>query len=274
MLQQTLLKQELRIFSILLLIIQEQGISIYRQDFNIEPFVFWLDNDTSDRIGISENHYVQGYLAFWDDLLQRNPGLLIDTCASGGRRLDLETLRRSVPLWRSDFGFQPEATQRQTYGLSMWLPYHGHGTAQVSTYDFRSNMCPAVVSCWDLRNKQLDYALLRRLTKQWRDVAPNYLGDYYPLTPYTAGDSVWIAWQFNRPEAGEGMMQAFRRPQNAEASMILKLRGLEAKKNYRITNLDTDISKVMDGRELMDQGLNITISEKPGTALFSYRVAQ
>jgi hypothetical protein len=47
---------------------------------------------------------VQGYLQYWDDILARNPRICIDSCASGGRRDDLATMRRSVPLHSSDFG--------------------------------------------------------------------------------------------------------------------------------------------------------------------------
>lgn len=35
---------------------------------------------------------------------QAFPDMQIDNCASGGRRIDLETCMRSVPLWRSDTG--------------------------------------------------------------------------------------------------------------------------------------------------------------------------
>ena len=35
-------------------------------------------------------------------LLRRHPGLWIDTCASGGRRIELESMSRAVALWRSD----------------------------------------------------------------------------------------------------------------------------------------------------------------------------
>ena len=54
--------------------------------------------------------------------------MLIDSCASGGRRNDLETMRRAVPLWRSDYAFETIGHQGMTYGISFWLPYHGTGT--------------------------------------------------------------------------------------------------------------------------------------------------
>ena len=105
-------------------ILRENGIDHYRQDFNMDPLGCWRGSDAPDRQGMAENLHVQGYLAFWDELRRRHPGMLIDSCASGGRRNDLETLRRSVPLLRSDF--QPanawEAQHGQTYGISSWIP--------------------------------------------------------------------------------------------------------------------------------------------------------
>jgi alpha-galactosidase len=49
--------------------------------------------------------HIEGLYNFWDNLLARNPGPLIDNCASGGRRIDLETIGRSVPLWRTDYSY-------------------------------------------------------------------------------------------------------------------------------------------------------------------------
>ena len=59
--------------------------------------------------------------------------MLIDSLRSGGRRNDLETLRRAVPLLRSDYqSFQGDpgyaaGNQCHTYGLASWLPYFGAG---------------------------------------------------------------------------------------------------------------------------------------------------
>ena len=72
--------------------IKEQGVDLYREDFNIDPLGYWRGNDAPDRQGITENLHVQGHLAYWDELRRRHPDILIDSCASGGRRDDLETL--------------------------------------------------------------------------------------------------------------------------------------------------------------------------------------
>ena len=77
-------------------------------------------------------------------------------------------------------------------------------------------MCPALVCGWDVRRDDLDYELMRKMVTQWREVADYYLGDYYPLMPYSLSREAWCAWQFDRPELAGGVVQAFRR---AECSL-------------------------------------------------------
>src|SRR5262249_34939087 len=102
--------------------IDEFGLGCYRQDFNIDPLAFWQAADALDRQGATEIHYIEGLYAFWDELLKRHPNLMIDNCASGGRRLDLETLGRATPFWRTDGPRDPIAHQCHTLGLLSWVP--------------------------------------------------------------------------------------------------------------------------------------------------------
>jgi hypothetical protein len=77
--------------------IGEFGLDVYRNDFNIDPLGFWHLADAPDRQGMTEIRYVEGLYAMWDELRTDHPGLWIDNCSSGGRRIDLETCMRSVP---------------------------------------------------------------------------------------------------------------------------------------------------------------------------------
>ncbi len=264
----------------------DNQIGIFRSDFNMDPLDHWRQNDARDRQGITENHYVTGYLAFWDALLERDPNLLIDSCASGGRRNDLETMRRSVPLWKCDYAVEPVGMQCQTYGLAMWLPYFGNCGGQIDKYVFRSNMYPAITKgAWedrsptrDVRDEKLDYQLLKKLIGQWRQVAPHYFGDFYPLTPFSLEESgAWMAWQFHSPETGEGFVQAFRRP-GAPAEISLRLRGLEGPAKYEVLDFDgppgRSESELQTGAHLMQQGLPVTAQESPAAAIFHYRLVQ
>ena len=251
--------------------INDQGIDLYRQDFRLGPVYAWRANDTEDRQGISEIRHCEGYLTNWDELKRRHPNMLIDSCAAGGRRNELEAMRRAVPLLRSDYILEPVGNQAQTYGISFWLPYYGTGVNSSDAYNFRSDMCPMLNACYDMRNKELDYNSIRRLMGQWKSVSQYFLGDYYPLTPYSVEKHTWIAWQFDKPEIGEGMVEAFRRDQSFYTSTNLCLRGLEPGATYTIADMDTNQQSEMSGKDLMEKGLPITIAQKPGSALLTYK---
>ena len=251
-------------------LIRRQGIGLYRQDFNFEPLLLWRAHDADDRQGITEIKHITGYLAYWDELRRRFPDMLIDTCASGGRRNDLETLRRAVPLWRSDYAYDPPAMQQLTYGMALWIPYFGTAFNSLDPYIFRSQMTPATAIGLEAGRHANGYERLRQLLAQWRGVADYYYGDYYPLTPYSTESTAWMAWQFNRPENGGGIVQAFRRPDSSYESARFRLRGLVAAAQYAIMDLDAPREATLTGQELMDQGLPVAIHSRPGAVILTY----
>ncbi len=260
--------------------ISQQGIDLYRQDFNMDPLPYWRAADSEDRQGMTEIRHVEGYLAYWDQLRRRHPQLLIDSCASGGRRNDLETMRRAVPLLRSDYqSFAGDVSyaignQAQTYGLAFWLPYFGTGvyyTNQSLLYCARSYFCPAFGFCADVRRSDIQWDSFRRVVDDWRAVAPAMLGDYYPLTPYNLGDDIWMAWQFHRADRGAGVVQAFRRRGSIYQSARLPLRGLVPNARYQICSRDDGSTIQMTGRELLDAGLEVRIQDRPGSTILTYQ---
>ena len=254
-------------------LLTEQAIDLYRQDFNIDPLEYWKAGDTEDRQGITEIRYVEGYLAYWDELRRRHPDMLIDSCASGGRRNDLETMRRAVPLLRSDYIMEPVGNQCHTYGMSFWYPYYGTGTGsgEINPYLLRSVMCPHFTACFDVRRTDLDYEMIRRVMGQWRQFAKYFFGDYYPLTAYSLEQNVWIAWQFDCPELGEGMVQAFRRGESCYESARFRLSGLDPASTYTVSNLDEQGSVELTGRALMETGLLVAITQQPGSVVITYK---
>lgn len=249
----------------------QEGIDLYRQDHNIAALDFWRGADEGDRQGITEIRYVEGYLAYWDELRRRHPNMLIDSCAGGGRRNDLETLRRAVPLLRSDLIMEPTAQQCHTYGIAFWYPFYGTGTSSTDTYQFRSQMCPHFTACYDMRRTDLDFQRARQIVNQWKfDLGPNLLGDYYPLTPYSLDRNVWMAFQWNRPEAGRGAVQVFRREESGQETQTLKLRGLDPDGTYVFRDLDRGELGRYVGRCVMETGLPVTLSTRPVASVILY----
>jgi alpha-galactosidase len=254
--------------------IKSQGLDWYREDMNgVGPLPAWQKHDATDRQGMTENLYVQGHLAYWDELQRRNPNLRIDSCASGGRRNDIETMRRAVPLLRSDFQFPNmagvvEANQGHAYGLSSWLPFYGTGVYSYDAYTYRSFYCPS----FGMGGLSPDNAAVQKKAYgECGRLGPMMLGDYYPLTPYSLAADQWIAWQFNRPESGDGFVQAFRHSANKDGSQTFQLNGLDPAAQYEITNFDADGSTTMSGQDLMAKGLTVEIKGMPGSAILMYK---
>jgi alpha-galactosidase len=258
--------------------IESQGLDWYREDMNgAGPLVAWRKHDSAERQGITENRYVQGHLAFWDELRRRHPHLRIDSCASGGRRNDLETMRRAVPLLRSDFqhAHMPgviEGNQGHTYGLSSWLPFQGTAACGADPYTVRSFYLPSFGVSGKLWKKKLEnIEAMRRAYTECCEIAPIMLeGDYYPLSAYSLAHNQWIAWQFNRPEEGDGVVQAFRRTDCGEATQTYRLRGLDPAAVYDVTNFDSEAAAAMSGKDLMEKGLTVEINDTPGAAVMLY----
>jgi alpha-galactosidase len=257
--------------------IKSNGLDWYREDMNGGgPCPAWRNNDATNRQGITENFYVQGHLAYWDALRAMNPGLRIDSCASGGRRNDLETMRRAVPLWRSDYVEVVDSTnladanQCFTYGLSSWLPFQGTACGGVwNTYTFRSSY----VTAFDNGGiNSTNAAAQHQAWMEWKQLGPIMLnGDFYTLTPFSLTNTVWMAWQFDWSETGQGYVQAFRRRHGDDSSQTLLLKGLDPAAQYDLKNLDVEGSTQMSGADLMDKGLTIQIQDKPGSAVVVYK---
>ena len=267
-------------------IISDFGVDIFRQDGTAG----WPADTGPDRLGITQIRYTEGFYEFWDGLLERNPNLMIDNCATGARRVELETIKRSIALHRSDIPATPNyplTVQAFNQGMFPWVPLHGGAVivTMLSAYSFRSAYCPALLVGWPdeglppptwitdagKRWSTIDLNLLRRLMKEYLKVRPYVFGDYYALTPHSLDTKVWAGWQFDRPDLGEGMVQMFRRQDSTDEAMQVKLRGLDPHATYTLTNLDVAGTASVTGRRLMEDGLTITIKERPGSAIVTYK---
>jgi alpha-galactosidase len=252
--------------------LEQNGIDYYRQDFNVQPAPFWSANDEPGRIGMTEIRYIEGLYAYWDYLLNRFPNLLIDNCASGGRRLDLETVSRSAPLWRTDYQYgEPNGYQCHTYGLNFFLPLSGTGVNRTDPYTFRSSLGSAVVLNWKITNRDFSIPEMQNCIADFKETRPYYYEDYYPLTGIRdlTGDDVWLAYQLNRPSDNSGIVVAFRRKDNHSEMLSVKLKGLNPDSTYTVYNANDKGTMTKTGKELAI-GLILEIKESPGSLLLKY----
>ncbi len=256
--------------------IAEFGMDWYRNDFNLDPLPFWRANDAPDRQGMTEIRYVEGHYAMWDELRARHPGLAIDNCASGGRRIDLETCMRSVPLWRSDTACTPgraDWDQAQACGLDLYLPFHESCAWTTDAYDLRAAAGAGAIVQLGFLDEGFSADAARRAIDEVKENQKYWYGDFYPLTPCTVAPDQFAAWQLHRADLRAGIVLAFRRPECPYAGVIAGLHALDPERRYALEFID-EARKVtretMRGRDLAD-GLPLKIPGRPGSLLVRYR---
>lgn len=255
-------------------LIEENGIDYYRQDFNMLPAGYWRDADKPGRSGIKEIRHIENLYKFWDYLLERFPGLLIDNCASGGKRLDWESIGRSAPLWRSDYYHydDPDGYQCHTYGLNFFLPIHGTGILLPDQYSFRSSLSSALQCNWKVTEPGVSVLDMQQRIREYRDIREYYYEDYYPLsgTGDLTGSDVWLAYQMHRPSDDSGIVVAFRRQNAPDAEYTVRLGGLTPDASYTLVDCDTQAETVRSGRELTE-GLTLRLDNPRSSLLIKYR---
>lgn len=250
---------------------KENGVTVYRQDFNFAPLEYWqrADEEFYDgRTGICENHYVTNLYRYLDYLCENIDGLIIDNCASGGKRLDLEMTYRSIAFWRSDYNcsIHPdlfEATQSHTYGISFWLPITGSSLYMQNEYSARSDIMPLMLMDF-FSHTHPDFSF----HKEQRELMT---GNYYPLDFGSFDKDKMLAMQYSAADALSGMALIYKRADVKNTEYTVKLNGLVPSQTYNV--YDTDYPETvytLTGEELMNNGITLKLPEGEKAVILMY----
>ncbi len=265
--------------------IKRWEVDVYRNDFNVDPLPYWRGNDSAETQGVSEMLYIEGLYQTWRELIRRNPGLLIDNCASGGRRIDIEICSLSWPLWRSDLNdigeglkgpeywpMMARANQVHVAGLGLYIPFQSGPLWDMHPYSFRSAMTSSAVLYERILQPEFPDQLAREGIAELKRLRPLFLGDVYPLMNLTARQDDWYAYQLSRPDLGKGCALFFRRPESLKESAEVVLRDIDPEATYRVSITGETYRqgpwREVPGREL--SRLKIEIDSQPGSALVRY----
>ena len=252
-------------------LVSENKLDIYRQDFNMNTLPLWQENDAPDRQGITEAKYIAGLYAFWDALRARFPHLVVENCASGGRRLDFEAVSRSHSYCRTDYAIghrngplQVLDVQNVTLNTLAYQPFQGSETTPALLFDdygFFSSVCAGSVftpSDWNAGIVKNDFtpeqtAWFKKVFTTADRMRPFFEGDFYPLTDLRAVDSqgerAWCAYQMHRPDLDAGFVLCFRRLDAPSHLFTATLGGIDPSARYKVETYDAATEEV-DGRAL------------------------
>lgn len=255
--------------------IRTLDLSCYRQDFNAELTEFFEKYDEENRRGITEIKHITGMYEIWDTLLSKFPELIIDNCSGGGRRIDIETLKRSVPFFRSDyqcaFNENPEVLQTHNSNISAYLPYNGcTSKTKNDTYTIRSSYSSSwggmfYNAIFQSMNDD-DFKWAKKTANEYRHIRKYMSMDFYNHGSSLFDTTSWAIWQYHDEKTQSGIIMAFRRSNSPFDNVTIKLKGIEKGKSYKVKNLDDDTTNIIN------DNLEISLSEKRSSVIFEYEI--
>ena len=242
------------------------GATAYRQDFNIPPAPVWRSLDQPDRRGMAENRYCTGYLRFLRDICDRYGGLLMDSCASGGGRCDLETMRLMVPLHYSDYqDVHPADADTRLYMsqiLFRWFPYFKNAVNSsvfADSYRARSAFAPlALFSLTAAETETADFGALKRWEDDWKKIRRHFYGDYYEPEAPSCNDTDVKAYAFCDRDRRAGFAVVLCPSSCTRTDYRLIFRELERNCRYRV-DCDTRESRTLTGAALCTEGISFAV---------------
>jgi len=265
-------------------VLREGRIDIYREDHNIRPLDYWQQTDQPGRQGITENKYIAAHLRLWDELRADFGEMILDSCASGGRRNDLSSMRRAVPMHYTDF-FIHDLPRRQAVHQSLfgWFPFFKAncvctegftGDDLTSAFD-TFHLCSGMVAMPQIIMDPIaatpeQLQTVRDFVRIWRSLNKYFYADYYPLLDWNVDEGSPLAWQFIDPAERAGFVQVFRRAMTNQAAFTLPMKALQPEVTYRLTEQFTGKTRLLTGRQLTEDGLPVVIAEQPGAAIIAF----
>ena len=199
--------------------------------------------------------------------------MIIDNCASGGRRIDIETLKRSIPFFRSDyqcnFNENPEVLQTHNANIQNYFPYNGcTSKTKNDTYAIRSSYSSswggafynAIFQSFD----EADFAWAKKITDEYRSIRKYFSMDFYNHGTSVFDETAWAIWQYHDSETQSGIVMAFRREESPFDAVKIDLKGLLKGEEYEAVNLDDGTARDMQG------ALEILLPERRTSVIFKY----
>lgn len=255
-------------------LIEKTGLDWYREDCNIMPGPIWALNDEPGRKGMKEVHHVMNHFRYWDYLRKRFPEMIIDNCASGGKRMDWESIKRSFVFWQDDYieWNDIEGLQTENYGLNYFIPIHGTGARKTDKYTVRSAAAGALALNWDIASWDTSTTEMQERIAEYKSIRDYYSADYYPLSGGSEAllkSDIWMAYQLHRSSDDSGIVMAFRRKESADPTYSVRLESLDPAKTYILTDADSKEIREISGAEL-SQGLELRLSDPASSILIYY----
>lgn len=208
--------------------ITRYGLDWLKWDCNVQELAKTWSDDAR-----AELAHTRGVHSVLDEIRLRHPRLIIETCASGGNRIDIEMLARSHVATLSDQTQSPEIVRRYVGNASRLLPaqyrFCGFGpqvvwdqagaprTASQEPGGYPISWLVSVsagtlgiheaIGNWDVRTRHE----ARQHIERFKAVRPMLDGRFRVFADDRGGPlAAWEAWEFSSESGLDAMLLAFR----------------------------------------------------------------
>jgi alpha-galactosidase len=252
----------------------------------------WMKIDFNSELGLDAGgselyRHFSAWYAMLEEVRRKYPGTFYEGCASGGLRYDLNTLRHFDAHFPSD-NVTPVDMLRIYQGNLLRLPPGRTGLWMVVKGDGKGGVIAARVHGWD-SPVPVDTDFLARIClmsmlglsgeisglppeakdklkghfafyKKWRETTAGC--EAHLLTPPALRDD-WTGWaniQLSHPGKDAHFLFAFRLDRAEETTMV-KPRGLDPSRRYRVALEDGKVLGENTGEKLMAEGLKVSLDQ-------------
>jgi alpha-galactosidase len=265
-------------------------------DFNVDPGAGCNRSDHGHGPGDGLYAHYRGYYAVLSRFRSRHRDVVLESCSSGGLRIDLGIMRHthltflSDPdwpehnlqvFWGATMMLAPEVCLH--WGPSQWLTPHPNQTfdprdpalaRQELDYHIRTTLLG--VPGFSLRLPDLPVWVAERIAvhaRLYKECIRAFVrdGTLYRLTDQPGrdgGGDRWCAFQYSLPS--RHLMFVFRLP-GGEAERELRFRALDPAATYRLAMVDDDAERLYRGDDLMREGIRVGWLDERDSTIITLR---
>jgi alpha-galactosidase len=276
-------------------LITDYALDWVKLDFNLDPGAGCNRTDHGHQAGDGLYEHYQGYYRVLDRVRARHPQVILESCSSGGLRIDLGLLRRTHLTFLSDPDW-PEHDLQIFWGASTMLApemcLHWGWSEWIDTKHSHQTFNPRDPN---LKQHQLDYYIrngmlgafgysqrlpdlpewvwqrLEYHARMYQTVVRRFVrtGTVHRLTAQPKregrGDR-WAGFQYALPDGSEHLLFVFRL-HGGEPERVLRLRALDPEAVYTITALTEGTTQQLRGSKLMERGLRVAELPEEGSEI-------
>ena len=267
-------------------LIEDYKIDMFRLDWNVSTYNLQNYSVNGEYLENTFARHCKAVYGVFESIRRQYPHLILENCAGGGGRTDLGMVSNFNHTWVSDWQKAPRSFGT-TNGMTLCLPPEcvdrligGQGSFTAGDIRFQMHNLmfshPTVGGVFPLDQVrhpgQFEY--IRRSVGFYKNFVRPMIRDcrIYHHTPELEFPSPrgYGILEMASSDKSRGMLGVFRLSGPAEDEIVIRLRGVDISKKYRLTFVDSGESTETDGFALKNDGLRVRLGGALTSELAAY----